>query len=70
SASKDWFEISVKEWQFAGKKGESFSIARVVLSGDKTAQVAIFKNPVKLCRDGELKLAVLMSKTQMGEFVL
>ncbi|GJS11643.1 histidine kinase-like ATPase, C-terminal domain-containing protein [Tanacetum coccineum] len=44
------------------KKGDSFSIARVVLSADKTAQVAIFKNPVKLCRDGQLKLAVLMSK--------
>lgn len=62
SASKDWFEISVNEWQFAVKKGESFSIARVALSRDKTAQVTIFKNPVKLCRDGELKLAVLMSK--------
>ncbi|PWA40966.1 hypothetical protein CTI12_AA557850 [Artemisia annua] len=70
SASKDWFEISVNEWQFAVKKGESFSIARVALSGDQTAQVAIFKNPVKLCRDGELKLAVLMSKPQMDEFVL
>ncbi|KAF5820161.1 hypothetical protein HanXRQr2_Chr02g0085681 [Helianthus annuus] len=30
SRTKDWFEISVREWQFAVEKGESFSIARVV----------------------------------------
>ncbi|KAJ0806792.1 putative restriction endonuclease type II [Helianthus annuus] len=43
SKTKDWFEISVREWQVAVEKGESFSIARVVLSGDKRARVAVFK---------------------------
>ncbi|KAL8227348.1 hypothetical protein R6Q57_017180 [Mikania cordata] len=61
SETKDWFEISVGEWAFAVKKGESFSIARVVLLGDKKARVTVFKNPAKLCRVGQLKLAVLTS---------
>ncbi|XP_076948183.1 protein NO VEIN-like isoform X1 [Bidens hawaiensis] len=70
SKRKDWFEISVNEWQFAVKKGESFSIARVVLSGDKQARVTVFKNPARLCQLGQLKLAVLMSEKQKDEFVL
>ncbi|KAJ9555632.1 hypothetical protein OSB04_010246 [Centaurea solstitialis] len=64
SRSKDWFEISVGEWQFAVEKGEFYSIARVVLSGGKTDRVTVFKNPAKLCRNGHLKLAVLMPKQQ------
>ncbi|XP_076891828.1 uncharacterized protein LOC143543383 [Bidens hawaiensis] len=70
SKRKDWFEISVNEWQFAVKKGESFSIARVVLLGDKQARVTVFKNPARLCQLGQLKLAVLMSEKQKDEFVL
>ncbi|MFS7916430.1 hypothetical protein Hanom_Chr02g00177031 [Helianthus anomalus] len=70
SKTKDWFEISVREWQFAVEKGESFSIARVVLSGDKRARLAVFKNPPRLCQLGQLKLAVLMSEKQKDEFVL
>lgn len=70
SAKKDWYEISFREWQFAVEKGESFSIARIVLSGDKTARVTTFKNPTRLCRLGHLKLAVLMPKQQKDEFVL
>ncbi|KAM0064933.1 putative histidine kinase/HSP90-like ATPase superfamily [Helianthus debilis subsp. tardiflorus] len=70
SETKDWFEISVREWQFAVKKGESYSIARVVLLGDKSAQVTVFKNPARLCQLGQLKLAVLMSEKQKDEFVL
>lgn len=68
SANKDWFEISVREWQFAVEEGECFSIARVVLSGgDKTGRVTVFKNPARLCRLGHLKLAVLMSKQHKEE---
>nr|XP_043606109.1 protein NO VEIN-like isoform X1 [Erigeron canadensis] len=70
SATKDWFEISVKEWEFAVKKGESYSIARVVMSGDNTAKVSIFQNPARLCQIGQLQLAVLMSKEQKDEFVI
>ncbi|KAJ0733818.1 hypothetical protein HanPI659440_Chr11g0412751 [Helianthus annuus] len=70
SKTKDWFEISVREWQFAVKKGDSFSIARFVLLGDKRARVTVFKNPARLCQLGQLKLAVLMSEKQKDEFVL
>ncbi|KVH90985.1 protein of unknown function DUF3883 [Cynara cardunculus var. scolymus] len=69
SGSKDWFEISVREWQFAVKKGESFSIARIVLSGDKSGRVTVFKNPANLCRNGHLKLAVLVPKQLEEESV-
>ncbi|XAR62555.1 hypothetical protein NMG60_11017357 [Bertholletia excelsa] len=64
SARKDWFTISVREWQFAVDKGEHFSIARVILSGNNTAGITVFKNPVKLCQLGKLQLAVLMPKQQ------
>ncbi|KAI3791105.1 hypothetical protein L2E82_04710 [Cichorium intybus] len=70
SASKDWFELSVREWEFAVEEGECYSIVRVVLSGDETGRVTVFKNPARLCRLGLLKLAVLMSKQQKEEFVL
>ncbi|MFS7985619.1 hypothetical protein Hanom_Chr11g01000621 [Helianthus anomalus] len=70
SKTKDWFEISVREWQFAVKKGDSFSIARFVLLGDKRARVTVFKNPARLCQLGQLKLVVLMSEKQKDEFVL
>ncbi|KAI7727546.1 hypothetical protein M8C21_003850, partial [Ambrosia artemisiifolia] len=70
SKRKDWFEISVGEWQFAVKKGESFSIVRVVLLGNNRARVAVFKNPARLCQLGQLKLAVLMSEKLKDEFVL
>lgn len=56
---KDWFVITVREWQFAVEKGEDFSIARVVLSDGKLAQITIYRNPVKLCQSGQLKLAIL-----------
>lgn len=63
SARKDWFMISTREWQFAVEKGESFSIAHVLL-GNNAARITIFKNPVKLCQQGDLQLAVLMPKQQ------
>lgn len=64
SPRKDWFNISFREWQFAIEKGESFSIAFVVINGNNVARVAIFKDPVKLCQLGELQLAVMMPKQQ------
>ncbi|KAL8227346.1 hypothetical protein R6Q57_017178 [Mikania cordata] len=62
NAKKDWFVISVKEWQFGVQKGESFSIARVVLSYGKSAQITMYRNPLKLCQSGHLQLALLTSK--------
>ncbi|CAH9142200.1 unnamed protein product [Cuscuta epithymum] len=34
---KDWFNISIREWQFAVEKGELYSIAHVVLAPDNSA---------------------------------
>ncbi|XP_042515046.1 protein NO VEIN [Macadamia integrifolia] len=64
SESKDWFQISTREWQYAVERGDSFSIVHVALVGSKNARITIFKNPVKLCQKGGLKLAVLMPKPQ------
>ncbi|XP_043719749.1 protein NO VEIN isoform X2 [Telopea speciosissima] len=64
SESKDWFQISTREWQFAVEKEDSFSIVHVALVGLKNPRITIFKNPVKLCKKGVLQLAVLMPKLQ------
>ncbi|XP_071713992.1 protein NO VEIN-like [Rutidosis leptorrhynchoides] len=61
-ANKDWFNISLNEWLFAVEKGESFSIARVVLSDKKPAKITTFKDPAKLCRSKQLYLAIHPSK--------
>ncbi|KAK4433814.1 protein NO VEIN [Sesamum alatum] len=50
SARKNWFLISMREWQFAVEKGESFSIAHVVLADNNMAKITIFKNPARLCQ--------------------
>ncbi|MCD7453280.1 hypothetical protein HAX54_020359 [Datura stramonium] len=63
SVRKDWFHITSKEWQFAVKKGESFSIAHVVLLPDNTSVVTVYKNPIKLCQLGKLQLAITISKS-------
>ncbi|KAK3007909.1 hypothetical protein RJ639_014093 [Escallonia herrerae] len=64
SLSKDWFSISEREWQFAVSKGESFSIARVVLVGSNLDRVTIYKNPARLWKLGQLQLAIVMPKQQ------
>lgn len=65
SKRKDWFNISTREWQFAVERGESFSIAHVVLVDNNTARVSIFKNPIKLCQHGKLQLVVMMPREEM-----
>ncbi|KAI3459682.1 hypothetical protein Pfo_016345 [Paulownia fortunei] len=62
SVRKNWFLISMREWQFAVEKGESFSIAHVVLADNNMARVTIYKNPARLCQLGNLKLAVVVPK--------
>ena len=64
SPRKDWFIISMREWQFAINKGESFSIAFVAIMENNVARITIFKDPVKLCQQGELQLAVMMPRQQ------
>ncbi|KAL0366748.1 UNVERIFIED_CONTAM: protein NO VEIN [Sesamum radiatum] len=62
SARKNWFLISMREWQFAVEKGESFSIAHVVLADNNMAKITVYKNPARLCQLGNLKLAVVVPK--------
>ncbi|KAH6786758.1 hypothetical protein C2S52_006310 [Perilla frutescens var. hirtella] len=59
---KSWFLISMREWQFAIEKGEAFSIAHVVLSDDNMARVTVYKNPARLCKLGNLRLALVVPK--------
>ncbi|KAF7807151.1 uncharacterized protein G2W53_039312 [Senna tora] len=67
SPKKDWFIITMREWQFAFEKGDSFSIAHVALMRDNVAKITIFKNPVRLCQLGELQLAVMMPRQQQQQ---
>nr|DAD23986.1 TPA_asm: hypothetical protein HUJ06_025449 [Nelumbo nucifera] len=62
SSNKDWFTISTREWQFAVDRGEGFSIVHVVLGAPKNARITVFKNPVRLCQQGALQLAILMTR--------
>ena len=41
SQSKYWFNISTREWQFAVEKGESYSIAHVLLGKNNVARVSV-----------------------------
>uniref|UniRef100_A0A1D1YMP8 Putative tRNA threonylcarbamoyladenosine biosynthesis protein Gcp n=2 Tax=Anthurium amnicola TaxID=1678845 RepID=A0A1D1YMP8_9ARAE len=62
STNKDWFPITAREWQFATDKGDLFSIAHVVLLDTNNAKITVFKNPLKLCQQKVLHLAILMSE--------
>ncbi|XP_058085497.1 protein NO VEIN isoform X2 [Magnolia sinica] len=64
SLNKDWFMISTREWQMASERGDSFSIAHVVLADPKNAKITVFKNPVRLCQQAVLNLVVLMPRQQ------
>ncbi|BFG15404.1 hypothetical protein CerSpe_016780 [Prunus speciosa] len=64
SARKDWFEISMRELQFAVEKGEAFSIAHVILLGNNVARVSVYNNLAKLCQLHKLRLAVLLPEQQ------
>lgn len=62
SATKDWFPITAREWQFAAEKGDSYSIAHISFVGPKNARVTVLKNPLRLCQQNVLYLALLMRK--------
>ncbi|CAN1193800.1 Protein NO VEIN [Linum perenne] len=66
SARKDFFFISSREWQFAAEKGDDYTIVHVLL-GNHNAMVTLFKNPVKQCQQGKLRLVVVMPTQQGGE---
>lgn len=68
SARKDWFEVSAREWQFATEKGEFYTVAHVLLGHNK-ASVTVLKNPVRLCQQNKLHLALLMSANVKPKYV-
>ncbi|MCO5599437.1 hypothetical protein L7F22_053541 [Adiantum nelumboides] len=60
SANKDWFEISSQEWEFAVQAGEKFMITRVFFSQlSGSARFVWLRNPVKLCQDKRVRLALI-----------
>lgn len=67
SSKKDWFNITLREWQFAIDMGDSFSVAHVVLKDRKAARISVFRNPFQLCQQGKLQLVVMMPR-QSKEF--
>ncbi|PKA53015.1 hypothetical protein AXF42_Ash001996 [Apostasia shenzhenica] len=62
SASKDWFDITAREWNFAVESSDSYSIAHVCILDQNKATVTLLKNPYKLCHQNTLSLALLMSR--------
>lgn len=58
SSDKDWFELSAREWEFAQKQGEKYTIVRVQL-GQKTRLLRL-PNPVKMCHSKGLQLALML----------
>lgn len=67
---KDWFRISIREWQFAEDKGEAFSILHVLLLGNNAARVSVYKNPVNLCQLGKLQLHIMMPRQEKELFIV
>ncbi|XP_020867924.1 uncharacterized protein LOC9328515 [Arabidopsis lyrata subsp. lyrata] len=59
STRKDYFNLTMREWQFANEKGECYVIAHVLL-GNSNAILTQHRNLVKLCQDGHLRLLILM----------
>lgn len=62
SARKDWFNITMREWQFALEMGEAFSVAHVLLRDNEDPEVTVYKDPAKLCKQGKLQLVILMPR--------
>ncbi|VVA90477.1 unnamed protein product [Arabis nemorensis] len=65
STGKDYFNLTVKEWQFANEKGESYVIAHVLL-GNSNAILTQHRNLVKLCQEGYLRVLILMPNQRNG----
>ncbi|CAN8232243.1 unnamed protein product [Cochlearia groenlandica] len=59
STRKDYFNLTVREWQFANEKGDGYIIAHVLL-GNNNAILTQHRNPVRLCQEGHLRLLILM----------
>ncbi|GJR31104.1 histidine kinase-, DNA gyrase B-, and HSP90-like ATPase family protein [Tanacetum coccineum] len=71
-AWKDWFPISVREWDFNRENGDSFYVARVVISDGNSAQITTYRNPAKMCQLKQLHLQLAINPNQWpsGKFVL
>eukprot|EP00253_Pinus_taeda_P027075 PITA_27075 len=60
SENKDWFEITNQEWDLASKNSDCFTIIRVLLGSSAYVKLVMLPNPMKLCQQKILKLAILM----------
>jgi hypothetical protein len=60
SENKDWFEITNQEWDLASKNSDCFTIIRVFLGSNPYVKLFMLPNPIKLCQQKILKLAILM----------
>lgn len=61
SQDKDWFEISAREWEFAEVHGDLYTVLRVILpNAESSFQIIRFSNPVKLCRERTIQLALIL----------
>jgi len=63
SQDKDWFEVSAREWEFAQIHGDLYTVLRVIFpsAADKASfQIIRFSNPVQLCRDRVIQLALIL----------
>jgi len=60
SENKDWFEITNREWDFASKNSDCFTIIRVFLGSSPYVKFVMLANPIKLYQQKIIKLAILM----------
>lgn len=54
TATKDWFDITRAQWEYAKAMGENFKIYRVYNAGTHTARINIIKNPYKFWQNGHI----------------
>lgn len=52
--SKEWFDISNKQWEFMQKMEDKFHIYRIYNAGTKEAKLVDIPNPKKLWQEGDL----------------
>ncbi|KAJ7565191.1 hypothetical protein O6H91_02G052100 [Diphasiastrum complanatum] len=71
SLDKDWFEISVREWEFARQKGPRFTIFRVFLGNSESSSARLLQllDPARLCRDRVIQLALILPQNESPDLL-
>lgn len=52
--TKDWFDVSEKQWEFMKEKGDKYYIYRVYNAGTKEAKLTVIPNPYKKWKEGNI----------------